>query len=350
MTLSDKEREKFKEYLSSLPDDELAGIVETASQSARFNPDVKEKRMVGVQYARGTRAGREKYAQDKEAAKDALDEIGSFVSAEKTKRSEKYRADRVEPNRAANREGIFGIRDDPDEEGLTMQEVVERRIEEQNAVAASDDNQLQRELGGINPEAMETARADRDRASQRSLERGVRNSTARLDREAEARFAQAEQELTDADAARMREGEEAFAAESDRQRRASRRLERGVRNSTARLDREAEARFAQAEQELADADAARMREGEEAFAAESDRQRRASQMPEERRAMNERAAEQGQDLQEEAMSLFPKIMGSSFDPNSSMDKGKLEIIMKARADFPDLSPNQLALKIYKDYM
>ena len=294
MALNDRERKKLLEYISGLPDDELAGYLDKVSQSAMFNPDVKEQQMVGVQYPLGTRAGRAKYDQDKAAAKDALDEIGSLVTTEKAKRSEQYRADKIEPNREANKKGIFGIRDDADEEGLSLQEVVEKRINKENAVAASDDNQLQRELGGINPEAMQAARADRESASQRSIARGVRNSTARLDREAEAGFARAEQELADADAARMREGEEAFAAESDRQ--------------------------------------------------------RASQMTEARRAMDEGADEQGPDLQNEAMALFPKIMGSSFDPKSSMDRGKLEIIVKAKRENPDLSPNQLALKIYRDYM
>lgn len=333
MTLSDKDREKLLDYLSTLPDDELAGFVDEASQSARFNPDVREKQMIGLQYARGTRGGREIYDRDKAAAEKSLSEIGSFVAAEKAKRAEKYKTDKIEPNREANKKGIFGIQDDADEDSLSLEEVVEKRVKEQNTIAASDDSQLQRELDGINPEAMQVARADRDRASQKSDERKARNdraSLARLDREAEAGFAQADQGLADADAARMREGEEAFAAESDRQ--------RSYADALTRLDREAEAGFAQAEEMIA-----------EDQAALTDRDR-ASQMSEERRARNERATEQGQDLQEEAMSLFPKIMGSSFNPKSSMDKGKLEVIMKAKRENPDLSPNQLALTIYKNYM
>jgi len=43
-------------------------------------------------------------------------------------------------------------------------------------------------------------------------------------------------------------------------------------------------------------------------------------------------------------------MGSSFDTKSSMDKGKMEILKKAKAENSDLSDNQLALKIYRDYM
>ena len=48
--------------------------------------------------------------------------------------------------------------------------------------------------------------------------------------------------------------------------------------------------------------------------------------------------------------LFKMIMGSSFDPVSSMDKGKMEILKKAKAENPDLTDSQLALKIYRDYM
>ena len=54
--------------------------------------------------------------------------------------------------------------------------------------------------------------------------------------------------------------------------------------------------------------------------------------------------------EEESGRLFKMIMGSSFDPMSSMDKGKMEILKKAKAENPDLSDSQLALKIYKDYM
>lgn len=269
MTLSDKDREKLLDYLSTMSDDELAGFVDEASQSARFNPDVREKQMIGLQYAKGTRGGREIYDRDKAAAAESLSEIGSFVAAEKEKRALKYKDDKIEPNRASNREGIFGIRDDADEDGLSLQEVVEKRVEEQNTIAASDDNQLQRELDGINPEAMQAAREDRDRASQKSDERKERNDRA----------------------------------------------------YRTRMDREAD-------QELADAEDQMLTRS---LSAES-------------------AAEQGPDLQKEAMALFPKIMGSSFDPNSSMDRGKLEILMQAKRDYPDLSPNQLALKIYRDYM
>lgn len=54
--------------------------------------------------------------------------------------------------------------------------------------------------------------------------------------------------------------------------------------------------------------------------------------------------------EKESGRLFKMIMGSSFDPVSSMDKGKMDILKKAKAENPDLSDNQLALKIYRDYM
>ena len=54
--------------------------------------------------------------------------------------------------------------------------------------------------------------------------------------------------------------------------------------------------------------------------------------------------------EKESGRLFKMIMGSSFDPVSSMDKGKMEILKKAKTENPDLTDNQLALKIYRDYM
>jgi hypothetical protein len=54
--------------------------------------------------------------------------------------------------------------------------------------------------------------------------------------------------------------------------------------------------------------------------------------------------------EKESGRLFKMIMGSSFNVKSSMDKGKMEVLKKAKAENPDLSDNQLALKIYRDYM
>jgi hypothetical protein len=54
--------------------------------------------------------------------------------------------------------------------------------------------------------------------------------------------------------------------------------------------------------------------------------------------------------EKESGRLFKMIMGGSFDSESPMDKGKMDILKKAKAENPDLSDNQLALKIYRDYM
>jgi hypothetical protein len=53
---------------------------------------------------------------------------------------------------------------------------------------------------------------------------------------------------------------------------------------------------------------------------------------------------------EEFDRLFKMVTGNPFDSNSSMDQGKMEVLKKAKAENPDLSDSQLALKIYKDYM
>jgi len=54
--------------------------------------------------------------------------------------------------------------------------------------------------------------------------------------------------------------------------------------------------------------------------------------------------------EKESGRLFKIIMGGSFDPAAPMDKGKMEVLKKAKAENPDLTDNQLALKIYRDYM
>ncbi len=53
---------------------------------------------------------------------------------------------------------------------------------------------------------------------------------------------------------------------------------------------------------------------------------------------------------EEFDSLFEMVTGNTFDPNSSMDQGKMEVFKKAKSENPNLSDSQLALKIYRDYM
>jgi hypothetical protein len=47
------------------------------------------------------------------------------------------------------------------------------------------------------------------------------------------------------------------------------------------------------------------------------------------------------------MSDFQKIMGSSYDPNSSMDIAKMKILADFKRANPNLSTNALALKIYR---
>jgi len=44
---------------------------------------------------------------------------------------------------------------------------------------------------------------------------------------------------------------------------------------------------------------------------------------------------------------FKKIMGSSYDPNSSMDREKMKVLADFKRGNPNLSTNALALKIYR---
>ena len=52
----------------------------------------------------------------------------------------------------------------------------------------------------------------------------------------------------------------------------------------------------------------------------------------------------------DAMNLFRVVHGGDFDPKSSMDKKKLSQIQEnlTKDDFKGLSPNQFALKMYRD--
>tara|TARA_S200002703_G_scaffold160016_1_gene176072 strand:- start:5969 stop:6418 length:450 start_codon:yes stop_codon:yes gene_type:complete len=69
------------------------------------------------------------------------------------------------------------------------------------------------------------------------------------------------------------------------------------------------------------------------------------------RSDSERMEDPASEVDEkEAMRLFEMIMGASFNPESSEDVGKMEVLKKAKSENPDLSDSQLALKIYKDYM
>jgi len=53
---------------------------------------------------------------------------------------------------------------------------------------------------------------------------------------------------------------------------------------------------------------------------------------------------------DQAEALFETVHGGSFDPNSSMDRGKLEAIKKnlVRDEYKGLTPNQFALKMYRE--
>jgi len=44
---------------------------------------------------------------------------------------------------------------------------------------------------------------------------------------------------------------------------------------------------------------------------------------------------------------FRKIMGSSFDPKSSVDAQKMDVLLQFKQQYPELSTNALALKIYR---
>jgi len=44
---------------------------------------------------------------------------------------------------------------------------------------------------------------------------------------------------------------------------------------------------------------------------------------------------------------FRVVHGGDFDPNSSLDKGHMEVIALARSKYPEATPTQIALKIYR---
>jgi hypothetical protein len=299
MTLSEREKKKIQEAISGMSATELSRVVGEAPQTSFFNPDVTQEKTGGTHYLMGTRGGRERYAADKKIAEERLNALAEMVELEGQKRlnTRQGEIDRGENVQSAPAGSIFEVRDDPTESGLSMTEAVEKRLAEQQAVADSDTSQLQRNLGGIDPEAMSAARSDRARATQKSLERGLRNTRARATRE--DKEAAEKKSLRDADAGFEEAFEESIGDYESRQR---------------------------AEQEAA----------EKADASFEEPTLRAEPVPE----MDEK----------EAGRLFKMIMGSSFNPVSRMDKGKMEILKKAKAENPDLSDNQLALKIYKDYM
>lgn len=313
MSFTTAQKKKIQEKLNSLDSDSLTNFVEEQSQTRTFNPDVAQKESGRFAYLMGTREGRERYAADKKIAEERLKALDEMVKAEKQKRFDIRQGEikRGENIPSAPAGSMFEVRDDPTEYGLSMTEAVEKRLAEQQAVADSDTAQLQRELGGIDPESMRAARNDRNRATQKSLERKLRNTRAKSAKEAK------ESNSYDADA----EFEEAFGESIGGY---ESRME-----AMQEADEEADSLFkeptSRAEPTL-----------------------RAEPIP---RAKLTPRAEPVPDMnEEEAGRLFKMIMGSSFDPVSSMDKGKMEILKKAKAENPDLSDSQLALKIYRDYM
>ena len=307
MTLSEREKKKIQEAISGMSATELSRVVGEAPQTSFFNPDVTQEKTGGTHYLMGTRGGRERYAADKKIAEERLNALAEMVELEGQKRlnTRQGEIDRGENVQSAPAGSIFEVRDDPTESGLGMTEAVEKRLAEQQAVADSDTSQLQRNLGGIDPEAMSAARSDRARATQKSLERGLRNTRARATRE--------DKETAEKKAKR-----------------------KGYKKSL----RDADAGFEEAFGE-------RIGDYESRQGAEQEAAEKADALFKEPTLRAEPVLEMSE---EESGRLFKMIMGSSFDPVSSMDKGKMEILKKAKAENPDLSDSQLALKIYKDYM
>jgi len=300
MSFSNAQKKRIQEKLSSLDSGSLANFVEEQSQTRTFNPDVAQEESGRLTYLMGTRGGRERYAADKKIAEERLKALAEMVKSEQQGRSDIRQGEikRGENISSAPSGSIFEVRDDPEEKKLSFGELVEERLADQQAVANSDTAQLQRSLGGIDPEAMQAARADRDRATQKSLERELRNTKAKSAKEAKE-GASYDESLKDADAG----FEEAFGER--------------VGDYESRKEAEQEA----------------VEEADSLFKEPTLRAEPVSELSE-----------------EESGRLFKMIMGSSFDPVSSTDKDKMEILKKAKAENPDLSDNQLALKIYKDYM
>lgn len=323
MAFTEREKKKLQELISSMSEDDLASFVAEQSQTRTFNPDVLQEQSGGSEYLMGTRGGRERYAADKEKAEERLNALSEMVKLEGQKRSNirQGEIDRGENMQSAPAGSVLEVIDDPTEYEMSMTEAVEQRLAKQQAVADSDTSQLQRDLGGIDPEAMSAARSDRDKAAQKSLDRKMRNIRV------EEAKAQKEEESM------------AAAAESDRDKATKKSLKRELRNTRARARatrKDKEAAEKKAESDYESRQGAEQEAAEKADASFKEPTLRAEPVPE----MDEK----------EAGRLFKMIMGSSFDPVSSMDKGKMEILKRAKAENPDLTDNQLALKIYRDYM
>ena len=84
-------------------------------------------------------------------------------------------------------------------------------------------------------------------------------------------------------------------------------------------------------------------------AAEGAAEGAASEVPEPTEApeVSDEPTEAPEVSDEQLMADFEVAHGGPFDPVSSMDKGKMEIIRRARARYPDATSTQLALRIYR---
>lgn len=68
-------------------------------------------------------------------------------------------------------------------------------------------------------------------------------------------------------------------------------------------------------------------------------------------AKAEVVSEDSDDYTDQAIALFKNTHGTSFDPKSSMDRGKLEkmkAILAERGGLGEMSPNQFALQVYRN--
>ena len=295
MALSEYHKKRLQEKILEMSDEDLIGLVEAQSQTAGFNPDVEERQMVGVQYARGTKAGRKRYEDAKALAAARLAEMGEMVDAEQQRRAD-LRSDEIdirENVKQAPEVSPFAPKSvmdrDPEEAGMNLADIVERRLALQQAIADSDDPQMQRESSEIDSETAPTVRDDED----------------------------------------MRE-----VSRNKGDKRAKRRARRKERKS----------QLPEPPEENTAIDFVGKAEPSGSPLIGTDDIKVSDPMSE---PMSEPMVELSE---EEAGRLFRLIMGSSFDPVSSMDKGKMEILKKAKAENPDLTDNQLALKIYRDYM
>lgn len=291
MALNEYQKKSLREKILKMSDEDLINLVDAQSQTAGFNPDVKERQMVGVQYAMGTKAGQKKYEDDKALAASRLAEMGEMVGAEQQRRAD-LRSDEIdlgENIKEAPEGSPFAPKSaldrDPEEAGMRLSDILELRLAKQAAAADSGDSQMQRESSEIDSETAPTVRDDED-MQEVSRNKGDKRAKRRERRkERKNQLPESPEETTAIDF-----------------------VEKAEPSGNPLIGTD--------DIKVSD-------------------------------PMSEPMVELSE---EEAGRLFRLIMGSSFDPVSSMDKGKMEILKKAKAENPDLTDNQLALKIYRDYM